>query len=326
MKLKILSYTLLVLTAVACSGREDGSFEPIFRLDREIASCSGVDAAARSSLIDSMRPGLEALSQVTGVDLTVDSALLAYSRSKGVEVFSPDIDRLLPRLDETENQLGEIKRNLAIELPGVRMPIIYGIVSTSDRYSVYNVGEVMLVGLNHYLGEDYEGYRSFEAYRRRVKTASHIPLDVAEAIVSSTYPYVPVADGNPTLLSHMLYSGAVTETKHRLLPWLSESQLLDYSDEEWRWLEDNELPGWNSMIGREMIYSVDPVLADRMLLPAPATVALHADAPGRAGRYYGYRIVRSYLKAHPDVKLDYLLSPEFYNSTTALHDSEYSGR
>lgn len=321
MRIPILAYTVLALAACACNGHSAVSPEPIKRLDLSIAGYTG-----GNDVIDSMRPGLEALSQVTGSDLTFDSALAAYSNTRGVKVFSPDIQRILPSLSSAEMSLGEIKYYLATELPGVKMPAVYGIVSTSDQYSVYNVGDVMLVGLNHYLGENYEGYRSFETYRRKVKTIDHLPLDVAEALVSQAYPYQPVAEGNPTLLSQLLYSGAVTEAKHRLLPSLSDRELLDYDEQEWKWLEDNERPGWNSMIGRDMIYNVDPVLADRMLLPSPATVALHQDAPGRAGRYYGYKIVKSYLKAHPDVSLEKLLSPSFYNSTSTLKDSRYTAR
>ena len=51
---------------------------------------------------------------------------------------------------------------------------------------------------------------------------------------------------------------------------------------------------------------------------------LKSRQPGRALRYIGLQIVRSYVNGHKDVKLEYLLSPAFYNNANTLRDAAYT--
>lgn len=103
---------------------------------------------------------------------------------------------------------------------------------------------------------------------------------------------------------------------------------MGYDDGQMKWVRDNEPQVWDAMITRALLYSVDPMDAERLVALSPSTSVVHPMSPGRLGRYIGYRIVDSYVEKHPGVSLEWLLSPEFYMSRSSLIDAGYtpSGR
>ena len=74
------------------------------------------------------------------------------------------------------------------EFPDITPPEIYSAVITYNQ-SIILADTVMLLGLNHYLGCDYEGYKHLDGYRRATKTAAaRLPYDIAESIIATAYP------------------------------------------------------------------------------------------------------------------------------------------
>lgn len=316
---------LLAQVGTGCRRHEAAAPVKIVRLDSVVAAWPAMDANARTAMADSMADGLEALFFVMDTPLT-DSTLAKYSRSRAVAVFSPDVARLLPSLDGAERQLGELREALAAELPGLAFPTIYGVVSPYRKW-IFQVDGVMLIGLNHYLGPDYAGYEGFEEYVRSGKRIENLAPDVAEALLAGEKPFETNATGAPTLLARMLYDGALAYAKTQLLPSVSARQALGYDDGQWKWLGDNESRIWDKMIKEGYLYSVDPMIGDRLLLPSPRSTLINPECPGRAGRYIGWRIVEAFVKNNPgEASLSFLLSPEFYGSETTLQESQYAPR
>mgnify|MGYP000771381490 CR=1 FL=1 len=102
------------------------------------------------------------------------------------------------------------------------------------------------------------------------------------------------------------------------------SDALGVSSEDLEWFKGHEAEIWDSIITRNLLYSQSDMDAAKLLSPAPATTIINHDAPGRAGRYIGYRIVKAYMDRHSDVTIKWLLSPAFYGETSSLVDAKYS--
>lgn len=179
----------------------------------------------------------------------------------------------------------------------------------------------MLIGLNHYLGADYQGYAGFDDYRRRLKRPDRIVYDVAEAVVASAYPFAGRADA--TVLSRMLYEGALMYALLKSVPGATEASVLGYDDAQMRWAEDNEARIWDAMVKRDMLYSTDPVLASKLLDTSAATLVIHPEAPGRIGRFMGLKIVESFIAHEPSVGIGEMLMPAFYESASTLKKAAY---
>lgn len=295
----------------------------ISRLDKVVYNYPNLSVQERKNVDSIMKNGMSAVTTMLNMGHPDDSAFVKYVQSDAVKMFSPEVENCFEYLDDIEQQLGCVKVNIEKELPQVKFHDIYAIISPY-RQSVYIADSTLLLALNHYLGKNHKVYDGFDEYIKKTKEAENIPYDVVEALIGTFYPYVP--QGNDIVLAKMLYAGAIAKTKMQIVPNASLAKVLGYEDDELEWLEDNEQNLWNSLVAKELLYSSDYLDIERLLLPSPHTSILHVDAPGRVGRYLGYKIVEDYLKKNPNTSLQQLFTPEFYQSTQSLIESGYQGK
>ncbi len=296
---------------------------PVVRLDKLLASVPDMDEAEVDGMMSAYGAAVDFLFSILDKPVT-DSTLMDYARSRAVTVFEPDIVRQLPELDSVERVLGDVRLNMqGYEL--LSMPEIYGIVSPYNQ-RIFMADSLMLVGLNHYLGPEYEGYKTFPDYQRRLKRIDRMPYDVVESLLVSAYPMHEKTEESVTVLEHMLYQGAVMMAMLDIVPDATERSVLGYDQTQYEWLLSHEAQLWQSMIGGGFLYDVSPAVADRIISESPSVSFIHPDAPGRIGRFIGLQIIRSYLAEYPDTEIDYLLSPDFYGNISTLAKSRYSPR
>ena len=160
------------------------------------------------------------------------------------------------------------------------------------------------------------------AFRVGCKTPQNLPYDMAESLVANAYPFE--TNQSPTLLSHMLYDGAVIAAKLELVDGATPGGAMGLSPEQLKWFGDNEAKVWRALAAGRLLYETSGFKIDRIMLPAPSTDLVNPNAPGRAGRYVGYRIVQAYRKRHPEATLEQLLSPSFYNGENTLSEAGYN--
>lgn len=295
----------------ACGNNSGSSRTDIVRIDT-LSSGNSADNMAAAG----------ALRLVYGDGSASDAEVMErYRRSQATNVFLPDVQSALADLSREEEMLGIGLVNMKGLLPAASIPSrVYGYV-TPYMQSVVLADSVMLIGLNHYLGADYPGYDGFENYKKMLKVARRIPFDVIEAILYSSFPYSQNAQS--TALSRMLYEGAVVYAVGQMMPDADAGDLLGYTKGQIDWADGNEAAVWRTLAEKELLYSVDPLVATKLISPSPASAIVHPEAPGRIGRYIGYGIVLSYMKNHKSTPLNQLLSPDFYNSPSTLMQAEY---
>ncbi len=325
-KLKQLLPFLIALAAMCVTGcsRDNAVTDvPVMRLDKVLASYAFCDSARQSELLDSVRVEADAMFAVLGVDSISPSMLDAWSRSKVVEVFQPAVDSVYPDLRGVSHQLGYMMEKAHKELPGLPR-LDFAAVTWGNPRPVVRVDSVVLIALNHFLGDDYPGYAQWQEYRRVNKTPRMLPYAVASAVAATQYP-MEMAD-DATLLNWMLYEGALVEARLRLVPDSRLNEALGYSPEQLEFADAHVSEIWQEMSVKRMIYDIDPLFIDRMVAPAPSSPVLMTKAPGRIGCYIGYRIVKDYLSRNPGTTLAELLSKDFYGNQQSLIRSGFSGR
>lgn len=330
MKKKII-YAVLTYGIVNCiiscgdGARDSKDCKPmeISRLDRVVYDYPNLSDEERRNADSMMSNGVSAVLTMLNMGHPDDSAYIKYVHSDAVKMFSPEVERCFEDITDLEQQLGCVKANIEKELPQVKFHDIYAIVSPY-RQSIYITDSTLLLSLNHYLGKNHKVYDGFDEYIKKTKEVGNIPYDVVEALIGSFYSYEP--QGNDIVLAKMLYAGAIAKTKMLIVPNASLAKVLGYDDDELEWLEDNEQSLWNSLVSKELLYSSDYLDIERLLFPSPRTTILNVDAPGRVGRYLGYKIVEAYLKKNPNTTLQQLFTPEFYQSTQSLIESGYQGK
>lgn len=323
----LLSLVVWGFLAISCTSSESSNadYEPlnVTRLDKAVYNYSNLNDNERRDIDNDMAQGISTLTIMLNMGHPIDSAFSKYVTSEAVKVFSPEVFNKFADLKDIESSLGGVKVNLEKELPSIKMCNIYSIVSPY-RQSIFIADSTLLLALNHYLGANHKVYEGFETYVKKTKEPKFIPYDVVEAIISTEMPYQ--SDGDNELLSRMLYAGVVTEAKMRIVPNASVSLSLGYEDEELNWLEENQKEAWNSIVSKELLYSTSYMEIEQLLSLSPKSSIIHPQAPGRAGRYFGYKIIRAYLEKNPSTTLSQLLSPQFYKSQKTLIESGYQGK
>ena len=317
-------FKLILLLLVFASGFGCSDNEKVFiqRFDRVVVDFPNMSRVDRDSALSLYSPVVSFMQHVTDVD-NVDTLMCLLANSRAVAVFQPDIERLLPDVSSIEYDLGALKRAVEVQLPSISFPRhIYGAVVPYEQ-SVIVLDSAIIVGLNHYLGVDYEGYAAFENYRRVLKIPERIVYDIAEALVRSTFPYTP--DLEDSLFSRMAYEGMIVYTVKSLVENSDLAFVLGYDKNQLKWAFENESKIWHKIVSDNLLYSTDPSITMRLVEPSSASLIINSAAPGRIGRYVGYKIVSNYLKGNSDLSLESLFVKRIYNSPQMLIDADYKG-
>lgn len=318
---KLLPAFLLALLSLAACTRADQV--PVGRLDRVIAAGN-----PDSILSAEYRPGASALCTLfaniqEATDSQIVSMMSVMAGNDALKLFQSDIDSRLGDLDKIEHQLGTFRENAAEKLPELKFPThIYGI-ATPYYQSVMTVDSIMLIGLNHYLGDDYPGYEGFGKETARLKRKQRMAIDAAEALIRRDYPFV--VNDSTTLLQRMLYDGAVNIALSLTLPDASLSDILGISDDTMRGIKRFERRIWHELIERGLLFSTDEFTADALFKPAPVSTPLGHNCPGRAVRYLSFEIVKRYLDNNNSFQdISRCLAADFYNDEQTLAKSGYN--
>lgn len=314
------------LLAVACTGSGDGgraaaASENAAQTEPAHVAVSRLDVAlARGEMPDSSASAaVLALLEMSRLGNSLNAQAIGdYAATPAVRMFEPEVLKVFPAGDTLKAVSDALGRMTAL-IPSLKAPHVYTVVSPYKQSVVMLGDTTMLLALNHYLGATHPAYRGFADYLTRLKTPGRTAIDAAEAFAAISFPY---SAKNPTTLSRLLYEGAVVEAVMQA-SGADEATMLGYTPDQMKWAEENEAQAWDALLTRKMLFSTDPMIAERLTQPSPATTLLNAGSPGRLGRFIGHRIVAAYLEANPSTTLQQLLSPDFYDNSQTLKLSGY---
>ena len=318
----------LLLAATSCGSKTDRNAEadapaaPFVRLDKTVSQFDRMPAAEQFAIVDSLAVPLNDYIYLMGASTgNIPASIDSLSHTAAFSMFAPEVDKAFPNTDGVEKSLGIINANLSRLFPALPSYSYYGIISPY-RQQIMLVDSVVYVALNHYLGAGHPAYSSMPEYTRTTKQAAYIPVDVAEAILSVEYPYIE--SDAPTAIQYYLYEGALLNGISALTGITDVATLMGWTPEQVQQVSAQEQGIWQKMASDNLIYTTDMSAARRLCELSPASRVIAPDLPGRIGRYIGYKIVNAYLANNPDVTISELLSPQFYNSPSALIKSGYS--
>nr|WP_299000417.1 gliding motility lipoprotein GldB [uncultured Allomuricauda sp.] len=209
-------------------------------------------------------------------------------------------------LKETE-ELELLFKHISYYFPKTSPPKVITLIS-DVRYEdrIILTDSLLLVGLDNYLGKEHRFYQSIPRYIAQGLDKKYLVSDIASAFTKKVLKF----PRNRTFLSRMVYYGKELYLKDKLLPYNSDAQIINYTEEQIEWAQNNEEQVWRYFVERELLYSTESSLDRRFLDPAPFSkfqLALDNESPGRLGRYMGWQIVRAFMEKNPKVQLIELL-------------------
>lgn len=193
-----------------------------------------------------------------------------------------------------EADLDLLFKHLKFYFSDFNEPKIITLISDVDyRNKVIYADSLLLVGLDNFLGSDHPFYVELNKYISKNLRPEQLIPEITEAIAQN---YI-APPSNRTFLDQMVYAGKMIYLKEQLLPNYEAKEVMEYTDEELKWARENETEIWRYFIEHELLYSTDPKLASRFILPGPFSkfyLELDNESPSRLGQYIGWKIVKAY--------------------------------
>jgi len=204
-------------------------------------------------------------------------------------------------LSGLEGELTEAFRHLKFYFPQQQLPKVVAYISGGDYEAPVQMGEgILLVGLDNYLGPDWELYKSdrLPVYLLNRMVPQQIAPDCIKLISKVYFP--EKLPGN-NLLDYMVEAGKRLWFTEAMLPGVPERNLIAYSEEQHRWILDNEAHVWAALIEHQMLYSSDGRNIRSLMADGPFTAEFSQESPPRLGEWIGWQIVRGYMEKHREV-------------------------
>lgn len=248
------------------------------------------------------------------------NGLAAFMGDTSIARLYADTHREYADLSSEAKALSAVTARYRVLFPERPIPVFQTHVSGLNQ-SVVTMDSLLSVSLDCYLGSDYPLYRyRYNDYELPSHSRKRLVPDIGEVLLRNS---LPVPEGR-TLLDAMIYEGRVLYLLSGLLGTDSVTTVTGFSAEEAQWCITNETAIWRSIVEQQHLFASDNILIRKYIHPSPFTAPLTHDAPGRTGRWVGWRIVTEYARKRK-------LSPqELATDTTSAADvlrlSEYDGK
>lgn len=161
------------------------------------------------------------------------------------------------------------------------------------RNKVLVEGDLLIINLSNYLGEQHEFYQNIPIYFAENMQPSQIIPEIAGKY-ARRYNY---QSQRKTFLDEIIYYGKELYFKDVMIPEFTDAAKIGYVQEDIEWAAINEAQIWSYFVEKELLFSTNPKLFSRFTAPAPFSkfyLDIDNESPGRLGQYIGWQIVRAY--------------------------------
>ncbi len=328
------SWLLCLLLLIACGSQPDTpdvshiDVRPtVIRFDQLLMDADTLQAAVElPGLIDQHREFAEVFFyQIVSGRPQEQSAVPSAQRfvsDQYIRALHDSAHVRLPDFQPYAQELEEALQYFKFYFPAFPIPTIYTCISGFE-VGAFTIGDDILgVGLDFFLGQDYSQYPTglFPDYIRRTMTPDYLVAKSMQALIAN---YVGETRGN-RLLDYMLRNGRALYIKRQLLPHAPDEIVHEFTAAQLEWLEDNESAIWAHLLGEELLYSTNYRQFQKLITPSPNAPNMPPEAPGRVANWMGYRIVQAFMERHPQVTLTALL--EMDDGQKILAESKYKPR
>ncbi len=198
--------------------------------------------------------------------------------------------------------------------PDFKIPKIYTVITGLGTFfgNDFYVGpDMIVVSLDFFLGDEALYRPPVEIIPdyiwKRYTPEAIVPLAIRQ--ISQQFIQTDFAD--QTVLAEMIFYGKAHAFVQAMMPCLPDSLLTGYSSQELALLDNSEARNylWNHFISEEILFSTDQKVKQGYLGERPYIAEIqNVKAPGRLGRWFGWRICQKYQAKNKEVTLKELLA------------------
>ncbi|WP_235298165.1 gliding motility lipoprotein GldB [Portibacter marinus] len=198
--------------------------------------------------------------------------------------------------------------------PNRDIPKIYTFISEYGIqrfvFSDENGKDALGIGLDLFLGADYPYAQfipnnpAFSSYLIRRFNKDHLIKRSMGALVEDLLG----PNKGSTLLEKMIHNGKKLYILDQLLPSTPDSIIMEYTEEQMEWVQDNEVEMWAYLLKEDLFFDSDINKINKLVNPSPNSPGMPKEAPGRTANYLGWRIVDAFMKRQQNYSIDDLIN------------------
>jgi hypothetical protein len=181
-----------------------------------------------------------------------------------------------------------------LAFPKENTPSIITYVSGFNQ-SIMLTENAIGLGLDKYLGADYDVYNQLGFYRYIVRNMYSTKL-LSDAMRAWAEGKFPMQSSQNDLLSQMVWEGKLLYFTEQMLPEQPDTSIFGFSKAQLASCKSNEGYMWLHLIENKLLFSTHPFTVAKFTQERPFTQEFSREAPGKAANWLGYRIVQSYMK------------------------------
>lgn len=211
-------------------------------------------------------------------------------------------DSLLGDMQVQEAEFSEAFSRLKAEFPDSLVPRVIAF-NSGFNYGVLPTDSVLGFGVEWFVGKQSPvvQYLSPDVFPQYRKDRMRPELLVPSVVKGWLQVHYTRDVRGEDLLTNLVVIGKVMVLLDALLPQTDATLKFAFTPAQLKWCEDNEFAIWREVVAKELVYSKDVKEVDRFLNDGPFTPGMPRESPGHIGEWIGYRLVRSYMKEHPEV-------------------------
>lgn len=181
---------------------------------------------------------------------------------------------------------------------------------------------LLAINLDKYLGKNFSIYQTlgFPRYLINRFSSEYMIPDALKVYINAFIPELSQA-GRQTLLDIMVREGKKLYYLDKVMPQLSDTLKMGYSQAQLDWCIANEGDIWAYLISQELLYKTNPREYFKYVEEAPTTNGMPPESPGKVATWVGWQIVRKYMEAMPQTTLPQLM--RMNNAQEILKRSKY---
>lgn len=255
--------------------------------------------------------------------------LIQFMTDPFVTGLQDTIDLVFGDGEKLEEDCSEALKYFQLYFPERKAPNIYFCNSLFNYQSfIFNDGDRdgIGIGLDMFLNK-YINYKSldptnpaFSDYLTRSFNPDHVAKKVCDMLMEE------VAGSSPgvRLLDQMIHNGKKLYTQKLMLPYTSDTIIMEYSLNQYKWCVDNELQLWSFFLDENLFYETSVVVISKYINQSPDAPGMPQEAPGRTANFIGYKIVQKYVEKFPETSIQDLFAHT--DSQLFLEESGYRPR
>lgn len=246
--------------------------------------------------------------------------LFARFTNPHIDTLAMEVHRVFGDMSELKGEFDLAFKYMQHYYPDFVPPRIETVI-TGLETDLFVTDSVIVIGLDHYLGQDskYPLNHMYEYLRKKYTKEFIVPS--AMLLFGIDERFNRFDTGDATILSEMVSYGKAYYFAKLMVPCTADSVLIAYTAEEIEGSREYESLIWSRFIEDEILFSTDRDDKKKYILERPKTVEVGEKCPGRIGQWVGWQIVKSYAVEHPDLRLPQLM--EVSDASKLFRESGY---